>query len=69
MSTLKLLSKLEKENKKLRKKCGKLYKFLESDEFTESDPIMQQWTSDQYRHMVHYANCLVKRINLLRLKD
>lgn len=46
MTTLKLISKLEKEHKQLSKKCYKLYKFLESDEFTQLELDMQHWKID-----------------------
>ena len=68
MKTLKLISKLEKEHKKLGKKCDRLYKFLESDKVTKLDPVMQQWLPNQLMYMRGYANCLVNRIDLLKKK-
>ena len=65
MTTLKLISKLEKEHKQLSKKCDRLYKFLESDKFTKLDIDMQHWMLRQNKHMTGYASCLVIRIDLL----
>ena len=65
MTTLKLISKLGKEYKKLSKKCDRLYKFLESDKFTKLDTDTQHWMISQYEHMTGYASCLVIRIDLL----
>lgn len=65
MTTLKLISKLEKEHKQLSRKCDKLYKFLESDKFTELDIDMQHWMLRQNKHMTGYASCLVIIIGLL----
>ena len=69
MTTLKLISKLEKEYKKLSKKCDRLYKFLESDKFTKLDTDTQHWMISQYEHMTGYASCLVIRIGLLEHKE
>ena len=68
MTTLKLISKLEKEYNKLSKKCEKLYIFLGSDKFTQLDPVMQKLLAKQYKHMIDYASCLVNRISLLKYK-
>lgn len=69
MTTLKLISKLEKEHKQLSKKCDRLYKFLESDKFTQLDIDMQHWMISQYEHMTGYSSCLVIRIGLLKQKE
>ena len=69
MSTLKLISKLEKEYNKLSKKCTRLYKFIKSDKFTELDIDMQHWMLRQNKHMTGYASCLAIRIGLLKHKE
>lgn len=69
MTTLKLISKLEKEHKQLSRKSYRLYKFLESDKFTQLDTDMQHWMISQYEHMTGYSSCLVIRIGLLKQKE
>ena len=69
MTTLKLISKLEKEHKKLSKKCGRLFKFLKHDKFTKLDPDMQLWMTSQLTYMRGYLSCLATRISLLKHKE
>ena len=69
MTTLKLICKLEKEHKKLSKKCDRLIKFLGSGKFIKLDPVMQQCLLNQCVYMQGYARCLVNRISLLKHKE
>ena len=69
MTTLNLISKLEKEHKKLSKKCVRVYKFINSDKFTKLDPVMQRWMTSQLMYMRGYVICLVNRISLLKHKE
>ena len=64
MTTLKLICKLEKEHKKLSKKCDRLDKFLGSGKFIKLDPVMQQCLFNQYLYMKGYDKCLVNRIKI-----
>ena len=69
MTTLKLICKLEKEHKKLSKKCDRLDKFLGSGKFIKLDPVMQQCLFNQCVYMQGYARCLINRISLLKHKE
>lgn len=58
------VQRLIAEEKELREKIDKLYKFIHSEKFEDVDDVEQSLMSDQLEIMMRYRRFLVARIRL-----
>jgi hypothetical protein len=54
--------KLIEEKKELNEKIDKLKSFIDSDKFTEIDPVQMTLLNIQIKAMYTYSQCLLERI-------